>query len=359
MHLSPTSCRLASAAFLALALLLSSCNGDDDGSSGDGTNTDCSTLAGNTAQVVCFAEKFMATLSTSQQGTVQYTFTATNATNWSNLPVGDSPRNGIKFGDLSSSQLAAAQALVVAALSTPGSGTFDSIRVADEFLHTSTGNDGWGAGLYYIAFLGTPSTTSTWMLQLSGHHYALNMVYKGNPLPVSPTPFFVGVEPQEFTMDGVTYAPLNGRRDAIYAVIQSLGAQQRAAARLGASFDDVLLGPGQDGQFPAQEGLPVSSLSAAQHDLVKAAIGAWVRDAPEGLASVLLDVYESDAALAQTFVAWSGATTPTEAGSYVRIDGPRVWIEFVCQNGVAFPTQIHFHTIWRDKTMDYGGSFSF
>jgi hypothetical protein len=43
----------------------------------------------------------------------------------------------------------------------------------------------------------------------------------------------------------------------------------------------------------------------------------------------------------------------------VRIDGPGVWIEFVCQNGIVYQGQIHYHTVYRDHTRDYGGEFTF
>jgi hypothetical protein len=59
------------------------------------------------------------------------------------------------------------------------------------------------------------------------------------------------------------------------------------------------------------------------------------------VAGDLLSAYESDSALAQTYVAYSGSTTLDTQGFYVRIDGLRVWIEFVCQPGVAYPNTIH------------------
>ncbi len=37
----------------------------------------------------------------------------------------------------------------------------------------------------------------------------------------------------------------------------------------------------------------------------------------------------------------------------MRIDGPRVWIEFATQGSD------HYHTIWRDRLTDYGAEFSF
>ena len=99
-------------------------------------------------------------------------------------------------------------------------------------------------------------------------------------------------------------------------------------------------------------------MTTAQQSLLKTAIEQWVDALPAGQAAALLSTYASKAALASTYFAVSGATTPTAQGSYVRIDGPRVWIEFVCQNGVVFPSQLHYHTVWRDKSGDYGNQFS-
>lgn len=143
----------------------------------------------------------------------------------------------------------------------------------------------------------------------------------------------------------------------LFAMLEALNDEQRSAARLGATFDDVLVGPGRDGRFPTPQGLLVNQLNASQRALVRRAIEAWVGDAPDSLAQALIRDYTSDSAFNNTRIAWSGATQPTVVGSYVRIDGPRVWIEFVCQAGIVFSNQIHFHTIWRDKNRDYGGSF--
>ena len=39
----------------------------------------------------------------------------------------------------------------------------------------------------------------------------------------------------------------------------------------------------------------------------------------------------------------------------MRIDGPRIWMEFVVQTAVADQTKLHYHALWRDKQSDYGG----
>ena len=216
------------------------------------------------------------------------------------------------------------------------------------------GGNEYSAANYMIAFLGTPSQTTPWMLQLGGHHLAFNVYYKGKV--GASTPYFVGVEPTTWKdADGKTHAPLAPMRDAMYNLVNSLTPEQLKQARLNARFSDVYVGPGRDGRFPAREGVPVAALSPASKNWVKGAIAAWTGDSAQ--ADKYRKLYESE--LDQTKVAYSGTTTFNNQGDYVRIDGPHVWIEFVCQNGIVIRNQIHYHTIWRDHVTDYGAEFSF
>jgi Protein of unknown function (DUF3500) len=63
--------------------------------------------------------------------------------------------------------------------------------------------------------------------------------------------------------------------------------------------------------------------------------------------------YESE--LDQTRIGWSNNTGPTDEHSYFRIDGPSVWIEFINTRSMSTP-DIHCHSVYRDKTNDYGSS---
>lgn len=107
-------------------------------------------------------------------------------------------------------------------------------------------------------------------------------------------------------------------------------------------------------------GVLVSSLSAEQQTQVKAAIEQWVRDYDPAIADALMAEYTSESAFADTYIAWGGTQAsgpnPDVAGTYFRIDGPRLWIEVACQSGVIISGQTHYHTIFRDKQMDYGNS---
>ena len=159
--------------------------------------------------------------------------------------------------------------------------------------------------------------------------------------------------------DGETVEALATRKNAMYSMIDSLTDDQEAEAEITDKFDDVLVGPGNDGNFPTEsEGILVSSLSDDQQELVKDAIKAWVADVNEEDQEALLDAYFAEDAWADTYIAWSGSTDSEDQGSYIRIDGPRVWIELTVQGGIVFQNQVHLHTIWRDKVADYGGEFS-
>ena len=316
------------------------------------------------------ADAFLATLSERQRAVAQIELTSQNAGRWSNFPAAVVPRNGIYFRDMTPAQAAAALKVARLALSPEGFTRFQEVRATDDAFAKSDearrgpggggpggpppggfGGPGklFGHGNYSIAFLGKPSKTTPWLLQLGGHHVAFNVYYKG--AVGAATPYFVGAQPNVWKdANGKTHAPLAPMRDAMYGLVHSLTPPQLAQARLDASFSDVYVGPGRDGQFPARrEGVPVSALSAASKKWVMQAVAAWTGDSAQ--AAAYRKRYHAD--LDQTKVAYSGATALNAEGDYVRIDGPHVWIEFCCQ------ASDHYHTIWRDRATDYGAEFSF
>lgn len=395
-------------------------------------------------------QKAVATTATDAT-TVLFDYSLANAIQWTNLP-GD--RHGLRLNTstLSAAQLAAANTVIASALSANGVALMSELRNADDVLATAQASSGgigggtaggtgtaptgtlptdgtlptgtlptgtlptgtiptggtggtggtgtgtlalgYGSGQYSIAFVGTPSKTSAWMLQLVGHHLAYNITY--NAGQVSATPNFIGVEPPDWTVaadgtvtidttassGGRSHAPMERQRKAVYDLAESIQSDSTAAAaaKLTGTFTDVVMGASgnSDGNFKtlayptSARGLQYSAMSATQKAYVRTAIQAWVGNQAHDVASTLLAAYLSDDALNNTYVAYApgqsgkadfsaypnSVASPLEAQhSYIRIDGPRVWIEFVVQQGIVFPTGVHYHTIWRDKTADYGGSF--
>lgn len=308
------------------------------------------------AQATELAQAFLDTLSDEQLESIQYELTEENAVVWSNLPVSAVQRNGILLGSLSEESLKVAKELFYVALGEEGYNQLIMNLEGEEVLGENM--DGYDADMYYVSILGDVSDSSTWILQLGGHHYANNFTF--NAEETGATPFFIGIEPQSFeNADGETVEALATRKDTMYSMIDSLTDEQEAEAEITDKFDDVLVGPGNDGNFPTEsEGVLVSSLSDDQQELVKDAIKAWVADVNEEDQKALLDAYFAEDAWADTYIAWSGSTDSEDQGSYIRIDGPRVWIELTVQGGIVFQNQVHLHTIWRDKVADYGGEFS-
>ena len=316
--------------------------------------------------VVTKALAFEALLTTSEVATLQQTYTTSLARKWSNLPCGAGCRNGIEFGDLTADQLTAALVVIEAALSSDANNGFDEfaqIRLAEIILNTSGGGSGYDTTLRWISFLNTPSATGSWMLQFGGHHYAANIAFNNGHI-VGATPFLMGLEPKAFTWDGTVYAPLNDEHAAFTMMLASLTSSELATAKLTTTFTDCTMVPGETnggtGTFPATKvGVSCSSFTTAQKALVLAAIQNYVGDMDAVTAASIMAVYTRE--IDGTFIAFTGSGTSGDsstflnaATNYVRIDGPTVWIEMACQNGVVFPTQLHYHTVWRDHSHDYG-----
>ncbi|QJE01064.1 DUF3500 domain-containing protein [Massilia forsythiae] len=308
------------------------------------------------------AMAFYTTLSSSQQSTVQVAWSLDAARKWSNLPASFVSRNGIKWGNLSTAQQSAASALIKTSLGDTGSSLQSGLQAADDYLNSIGGGSSYGAGNYYLAFLGTPTSTGFWILQITGHHLTWNIAFNGSYK--SPTPLFLGIEPKaSFTINGTSYDPMAAQRVAM----ANLGAAltSYSAAKLSGTYSDLLFGAngsgGIDGTCPrayasvTTHGIAYSALSSSHQALVQAVIRAYVATQATEYANDLLGAYLGSDALAATYVAYAGSGTVTTNGDYFRIEGPRVWIEFSVQRGVIISSDIHYHTIWRDKVGDYGG----
>jgi hypothetical protein len=326
---------------------------------------------GQSQQVADAAHRLELALTQTERAELERPFGLETAIHWSNLPIGIVPREGLRLGDLGPTKVKAARNLLDAALSACGLELLDEIRLADDQLvPLDTRKIGWGSSNYYITLIGKPSLHTPWILQVGGHHIAYNLTFNAR-LPGA-TPLFLGTEPISFEVNGKTHAPLNQQSTAMSALAKAVS--EYPAARLSGTFTDVVKGvvvievPGQmpkggiDTGFPQSyptgdqdRGVRYSALSADQQALVRTALETYTALPGQMLTQRLVEAYESPAALADTFIGYAGATDLSAKGSYVRIDGPRVWMEFIVQPAVAKPADLHYHALWRDKQSDYGG----
>jgi len=311
-------------------------------------------------------------------------------TNWSNLPPGaiSFSRPGITLSQLStSSQISAFNALASVALSTAGYTDFQGVLAADDYLGYTKNASGYGADLYHVAVVGTPSQTGSWTLMLGGHHMAFNINFNG--ACSYPTPHHIGVEPRtsfasnshtsyNYYSSG-TYQVLANKAAAMVSIFSSMDSTTLNSAFLsGSTFSDILIGPveANTGSYSnvttkftavaalSNRGVLVSSLSSSLQAYVSAAIEEFTDDYDSTTASRLLSAYQ--AGYGSTYVAWANSSGSFSSsgpdvsanGTYMRIDGPRVWIEIAVQNGIVISSQTHYHMMFRDKSYDYYNQLS-
>jgi hypothetical protein len=311
-------------------------------------------------RVVSAAEAFLASLDAGQRARANIDLNAKSRTVWSNLPtgitmqVGATTRNGLKLGDLTPAQEKAAMALVAAALSREGFEKVTAIVDADELLEQraaptrqASARNRFGRKEFYVAILGKPAPTGTWMLQFGGHHLGINVTFAGNAHVLTPT--HTGAQPASFSIEGRTVRPLGDENDKAFALVNALTAEHRKQAVLGVEVRNLVLGPGEDGKMIAPEGVKGSSLPAAQQAQLLDLIGEWVRIIGDEAAAATMA--EAKAHLDDTYFAWAGPTT-NGSGAYFRIQGPTVFIEYAPQGNPSTSTD-HIHTIYRDPTNDY------
>lgn len=313
----------------------------------------------NSAAVTAAAQAFLATLSPAQSNNVVYAPTLANAWHWSNFPIYEAARSGLSMETLNATQRVAFLNVAFTALSSNGTNFYEAIRAMDEYLRGNVNPSNYSSEKYYISFVGTPLTNTPWLLQLSGHHASYNNIY--NAEYVSGTPMFIGTEPNIYTNENIIHRPLSVPADAVTALRQTL----TGAAQLASSYSEVVFGvtpqTGYDDSWPnvyptTGRGQLYSNLTSNQQALVRAFMEFYVNQLPEESAASLLFDYQNPAALAQTYVGYSGPADLAVRDSYFRVDGPRVWIEFSARPGVAYSFP-HWHSIWRDKLADYGAAF--
>ena len=271
---------------------------------------------------------------------------------WSNYPVSDVLRPGLRLGTLTAPQRMAAMHLLQSVLSPMGYQKVLEIMGSDQALTDAGTNFASGEAVYTIGIFGEPSAQKPWMLEFGGHHLALNIVIAGPDGTMTPT--LTGAQPSVYTHGGKTIRVLAEENDTAFALLDALTEKQKKQAVLNYEVRDLVLGPGQAGKQIQPEGLKASEMNAKQRAMLLNVISQWAAIVNAAYAKTRMAEIEAD--LNETYFAWSGPLTH-EAGkngsSYYRIQGPRLVIEFSPQ-GVGGDPTMHVHTIYRDPTNDYG-----
>ena len=360
------------------------------------------------ANAVEAAEAFLGTLDEAQKKKVLYAFDDdAQRRNWTNLPVGMNGRGGLRWGDLNETQRKAVTAMLAATLSPEGLAQVRENMLGDEALKhgrgggrgpgapggnrggrggpddrgprdggpgdrgpggrgpggpgdqgsggrgpggAGGGRPGFGEDNYFVAILGTPSTTEPWMWMFGGHHLAVNATLSGGKITLSPT--LTGGQPMTYERQGETVRQLDDERKAAFAFLKSLRPEQLKKAVLDDRGTRVEFGPGDDDAKVRPEGLRANELDDAQRKLLLALIRQRVGLVNEVFAAA--EMQEIQSSLGDTYFAWFGATDSADAAAY-RVQGPNVVIEYVPQGRGGEGEANHVHAMYRDPAFDYGG----
>jgi len=311
------------------------------------------TAADVVKKTVDAANAFLKSVDEKQREKAMFSFTDDDQRdNWSNLPVGNVPRGGLRWGDLDATQKAAAMEMLKAALSENGVQQVVDNMNGDEYLKlNSRRQTSFGSDEYFISFLGEPSTTSGWMFQFGGHHLAINITVVGDQMTMSPS--LTGGQPIDFEWEGKQVRQVAEEEDAAYALIGSLTDDQKKKAVLAGKYGDIKFGPGASKIEPSSDGLQVSELDAKQVELLKALIATRIGVLNETHAKIELEKIVAE--FSNTWFSWRG---PTEAGgdASFRIESPTILMEYSPQRLGGVPTN-HLHLMYRDPSNDYGVGF--
>jgi hypothetical protein len=209
-----------------------------------------------------------------------------------------------------------------------------------------------GTENYTLAFFGTPAEDERWGWRFEGHHLSLN--FSVAPGAISVTPSFWGASPAELPSGALAgFRNLRGSHEAGLALINALDEQQRnEAIEDGNPPFDIVSGnlnrPPENWddwkQLPPQ-GIAVSTLSAAQKDLVQRILDEVVTTHRPEIARAYLQQIDVN----ELRFVWFGGSTDGEA-HYYRLEGPDFFFEYdlVQNNGN------HVHAVWRSKQGDFG-----
>jgi hypothetical protein len=303
-----------------------------------------------TARIVAAAQAVVASLDEAGRTKIQFPFDGPQRTKWSNLPSPMFQRDGIRLADLTPAQRAAVNELLTTALSQDGYRKVREIMLADGVLGRgqSAGRTRFAEDEFFLAFLGTPSVTTPWLLQFGGHHLAINLTLAGSQATMAPS--LPAAQPASYEFEGRTIRPLGNENDKAFALINALNDDQRKQAIIGSRVADLVLGAGQDGRTIQPEGIRASALTAQQQTMLLDLVREWAGIQTDAFAEPRMAEIRTN--LADTFFAWSGPTTNGSA-AYFRVQGPTLHIEYAPQRDIT-----HIHTIYRDPTNDYGAKFT-
>ena len=169
---------------------------------------------------------------------------------WTNYPVSDVPRPGLRMGELASAERDAVHQLLRVVLSSMGYQKVLDIMAADQIVADSGERYAAGLNAYTIALFGHPNAATPWMLQFGGHHLGLNVTFVGDQAILAP--LHTGILPARFNKGAKVIRGLGRENDRAFDLLATFTPAQLKSATIDYEVSDLLCGPGRPkATFPA------------------------------------------------------------------------------------------------------------
>jgi Protein of unknown function (DUF3500) len=219
---------------------------------------------------------------------------------------------------------------------------------------------------FTLAIYGTPSTSEPWGWQFFGHHLALNCLFIGDHMVLSPV--FMGLEP-DHDHGGTRRRAFEPHEKRALALFHGLSPSDQKAAVLYRSMLSADQPPGryhpddgrtvggafQNNRIVPYEGAAVRNFNNDQRRALMSLIEVFVDALPKGPFETRLN--EIEHYLDQTHFSWIGQADEVNP-FYFRIHSPVTLLELDHHSGIFLaneePARFHVHTIARSPN---GGDF--
>ncbi|GAA3567853.1 DUF3500 domain-containing protein [Amycolatopsis ultiminotia] len=221
---------------------------------------------------------------------------------------------------------------------------------------------------YNVNIFGTPSLTQPWGWQIYGHHLAVNCLFFGPQVVL--TPAFLGSEPTHLPGEPPNTALFVPAEKRALELLASLDDVLRARAVLYAAKRDPRMPPGRiavgdelslagafrDNRVIPYEGARIGDMTPESRAIAAGVVAEMLAyHPPAARAARLTDLARH---LDRTYFCWIGGHEPADP-FYFRIQGPTILAELDHHAGVFLsnpePERFHTHTVVRTPNgNDYG-----
>ena len=299
------------------------------------------------------AKQIVSSLDAVQKPLMLLSFADKDRLEWSNLPLEQVWRRGLRMDSLTEAQRQLVHNLLRTVLSQQGYQKILLIMHYDDGIRErqikaqNPLSRRYGQEKYWLTIFGNPSATEAWGWQFEGHHVSLNLTL--TPRGVTCTPMFTGINPA-LTTEGVSAGQyvMADENELGKQLFNSLSPPLRKQALLGElpKDVDVLTRTGKESHVLKNEGVAYNDLTAEQKVVVLKIIKSWVGNLHEDLAAEKMQRLIKS--LPQLRFAWLG-DDDTAHLHYYRLQTPSFIIEMSNRDGGIY----HLHTLWRDFEEDF------